>query len=492
MKFNVSESIASSDVLVVGIYSDDLALTGYPKDVSKLVLPLIKPLVDSEAIEGKFQSLVPILNAGIKGFSAVIVVGLGDKAKITSAKWRTVIGDAARAVTQYKFKSMTVVLPVGLDNSVAGQATSEGIGMGLYKFDQYKTEKKLGSLESVSVLASNEKSVASVNTGVLAGTSIAWSVNLARDLANMPPNDLFPKAFADRTRALFGSDENVTVKIIDDSDAKKLGMNDFLGVGQGSIFESYMVVIDYKPNAKQAPICLVGKGVTFDTGGISIKPSKGMGEMKADMSGGANVIAAMKAIVDLKVKRNVTAIIPMVENMPSGTAQRPGDIVKAMNGKTIEITNTDAEGRLILCDALAYAVEKVKPSEMISMATLTGACIVALGTFISGILGNNQDMVNRMIETGNETGERLWQLPLFDEYIDYLKSDVADINHCNEGREAGTVTAAKFLEQFVGDVPWVHLDIAGVMDYRKTSGYKVKGMSGEGTRNLIEYVIRSK
>jgi len=247
----------------------------------------------------------------------------------------------------------------------------------------------------------------------------------------------------------------------------------------------YMLVIDYQGSSEK-PVALVGKGVTFDSGGISIKPASHMDEMKGDMSGAAAVLAAILGLVELQVKKHVLGIIPLVENMPSGTAQRPGDIVKAMNGKTIEILNTDAEGRLILADALCYAV-KEKSQLLIDIATLTGACSIALGDAATAILGNKQSVINQFLENSELTGERLWQLPLYDAYLDYLKSDNADIANCTTNRLAGTCTAAKFLEQFVDETPWIHFDIASTNFYSKASGYTVKGMSGVGVRTLIEY-----
>jgi leucyl aminopeptidase len=491
MKWSVSSSLVASDALVVGVYSDELDFKGMSSDVKKIVWPLAEPLIKAKVIEGKAQTMLPFVECHVGGFKSVFLVGLGDRAKVSSVIWRNAVGDVARVLNQYHIASAVIVLPNAKDEALFAQATSEGLAMGLYRFDTYKTEKKTTNLKAMTLLIGAKSDAKGIKKGLADGEVVARSVNLARELANMPANDLYPRSFVEKAKALFSEFSTVSLKVIDAKEAGRLGMGAFLGVAQGSVNEPYMLVITYAPKAKQAPICLVGKGITFDSGGISIKPAKGMGDMKADMSGAANVLSAMLAICTLKPNRNVTAIMPLAENMVSGNAQRPGDIVKAMNGKTIEITNTDAEGRLILADALCYAVEKVKPSEIIDMATLTGACVVALGTFIAGVMGNTQDMVDRMVAVGQKTGERLWQLPLFDEYLYQLKSDVADINHCYEGREGGTITAAKFLEQFVDKTPWIHLDIAGVMDYSKTSGCKVKGMSGEGTRNLIEYVIQA-
>jgi leucyl aminopeptidase len=263
-------------------------------------------------------------------------------------------------------------------------------------------------------------------------------------------------------------------------------MNAFLGVAQGSVEPPFMLILKYLPQKGKKAKALVGKGVTFDSGGISIKPSAKMNEMKADMSGAAAVLASMVAISHLKPAQNIVAVMALTENMPSGSAQRPGDVISAMNGKTIEIINTDAEGRLVLADALCYALT-LNVSEMVDIATLTGACSVALGDVASAILGNDQALIDRFLSISQQTGEKLWQLPLYDEYNDYMKSEVADLANASENRLGGTCYGAKFLEAFVDKTPWVHLDIASMMHYAKASGYQVKGMSGVGVLNLVAY-----
>ena len=266
-------------------------------------------------------------------------------------------------------------------------------------------------------------------------------------------------------------------------------MGAFLAVAQGSACLPYCIELTINPS-KEKPIILVGKGVTFDTGGISIKPSKSMSLMKGDMGGAACVIAAMKGLIDSKTTKHVKAIVPLVENMPSSTAYKPGDVITAMNGTSIEVINTDAEGRLILADALCLATS-YNPAYIIDVATLTGACTVALGDVATAILGNTQSLIDLFCESTKPTGERFWQLPLYEEFKHYLKSDVADIMHCAENRLAGTSTAAIFLQEFVQDVPWIHLDIASTMHHSATKGYNVKGMAGVATRSLIQFVLNS-
>jgi leucyl aminopeptidase len=277
---------------------------------------------------------------------------------------------------------------------------------------------------------------------------------------------------------------------MDREQMEKEGMGALLGVAQGSSQPSKLIALSYKGNKKSSnTLGFIGKGITFDSGGISIKPSEGMAEMKGDMAGAAAVMAALVTIAQLKLKVNVTAIIPATENLPGGNALKPGDILKALNGKTIEVVNTDAEGRLILADALSYAVKRGL-SPLIDLATLTGACRVALGDIYSGILGNSQELIEKLIKSGADAGERLWQMPMHEDYKELNKSDVADIKNSG-GRWAGTITAAHFLAEFVGDTPWAHIDIAGTSFMEKERGYLVKGATGAGVRTLISFALAS-
>jgi len=326
------------------------------------------------------------------------------------------------------------------------------------------------------------------SSAIHVGTTLALAQNMARDLANTPANHLTPKAFVDTIKES-AKQTSLSVKVHDKKFAHKHQMGAFLAVAQGSVEEPYILEITLNPSS-QPPIILVGKGVTFDTGGISIKPSMSMALMKGDMSGAAAVAGAMTALAKMPIKTHVKAIIPLVENMPSGSAYKPGDVVQAMNKKSIEIINTDAEGRLILADALCLATT-YKPRLIIDIATLTGACSVALGNVASAILGNPQKEVTAFLKRQEDVGEKLWQLPLYEEYQDYLESSVADVKHCAENRFAGTATAATFLQYFVDNIPWIHLDIASTMENKSSKGYCVKGMSGSGTRTLIQAVLDS-
>jgi leucyl aminopeptidase len=280
----------------------------------------------------------------------------------------------------------------------------------------------------------------------------------------------------------------LSIEVLEEEQISLEGMGGLLGVSRGSQQPPRFIILKYKGrDSDETDIVLAGKGITFDSGGISIKPSERMGDMKGDMAGGASVLGTIRAIAQLKPKVNVTALVPATENLPSGTAMKPGDVITAMNGKTIEVLNTDAEGRLILADALSYA-KKIDTKSIIDVATLTGACQIALGNICTGAFSNNQELIDEVITAGNEVGERAWQLPMFAEYREQLKSDIADIKNIGT-RYGGAITAAKFLEDFVGDIPWVHLDIAGTSDTDKEKGYLVKGATGIPVRTLVNFIL---
>src|SRR5439155_5386927 len=318
------------------------------------------------------------------------------------------------------------------------------------------------------------------------GTIMAEAANFARDLSNEPSNVLTPTEFAARAQAMAG-EYGLGCRILDRAECEQLGMGSFLGVAKGSAEPPKFIVLTYQGAGEAKPLALIGKGITFDTGGISIKPAAGMEEMKGDMSGGAAVIAAMRAIAQLKPQINVTALVPATENMPVGSATKPGDVLRAMNGKTIEVLNTDAEGRLILADALAYAC-KLDLTPLVDVATLTGAISVALGDVAYGIFSNNDALTDRVNQASAAAGEKVWRLPMFSEYQDLIKSNVADMKNSG-GRGAGSIFAAFFLKEFVVDRPCAHLDIAGADFFDKEKGVIVKGASGIPVRTLINLAL---
>tara|TARA_B100000427_G_scaffold65246_1_gene51791 strand:- start:6774 stop:8237 length:1464 start_codon:yes stop_codon:yes gene_type:complete len=367
------------------------------------------------------------------------------------------------------------------------QEICEGFYLGDYQYQGYQSAVNSSLNKSFSLTFYQEKNT-KILESIKKGCIISQAQNIARDLANTPANYLTPKEFVSIAKKQCRNSA-IAIKVYDKKAAEKKKMGSFLAVAQGSVQEPYMLELTLNAS-KKPPIILVGKGVTFDTGGISLKPSGSMSCMKGDMGGAAAVYAAMVALAQLKTKQHVKAIIPLVENMPSAMAYKPGDVITAMNNKTIEVINTDAEGRLILADALCLATT-YKPKLIIDIATLTGASSVALGDVATAILGNSKQVIKRMLDQQDNVGERLWQLPIYEDYFEYLKSDVADMKNCAENRLAGTATAAMFLKQFVADYDWVHLDIASTMQNKATKGIHVKGMNGSGTRTLIEAVLTS-
>jgi leucyl aminopeptidase len=451
----------------------------------------LKSAVADSGFKGKETDQLTLYSLGKMSASQVVLIGLGKKSKFDTDGLRKAAGEIAKKAKALKHVAWILEAgPKGLALEGIASAVAEGFVMGSYRFDRYKKgdkDKGRGDV-SLTLCVTDPSDLNGLEVMVKRGQLLGESTNLARDLANTPPNDMMPDHFVKVAKGLFKK-TSVEIEIIDQKKAAHYGMGAFLGVAQGSKSDAYILIIRHRPKKGAAPIVLVGKGVTFDSGGISIKPGKAMSDMKADMSGAAAVLSAMNVIVKLGADINVTAIMPLTENMPSGGALRPGDVVTAMNGKTIEIINTDAEGRLILGDALAYAVREENAAKIVDIATLTGACSVAIGDLAAGVLGNHQSLIDELIKVGRETGEWLWQLPLFDGYLDYLKSDTADIANASEAGKAGTCTGAKFLEQFVGSTHWAHLDIASVMKCPNTKGYMVKGMSGAGARLLAEWVM---
>jgi leucyl aminopeptidase len=345
-----------------------------------------------------------------------------------------------------------------------------------------KKENGLGEIKELIIVGRAKKSM---EQAITKGGIIAEAANYARDMVNEPGNYMTPTQMASAARQL-AKKYGLKVQVFDKDKMKELGMGGLLGVSQGSQQPPKFIVLSYKGRqSSEIDLGLVGKGITFDSGGISIKPSESMADMKGDMAGAAAMLATISAIAQLKPAINVTAFVPATENLPSGTALKPGDIIKAMNGKTIEVLNTDAEGRLILADALSYAV-KSGSKAIVDAATLTGACQIALGKITSGAFTNNQALLDRLITAANEAGEHAWQMPMFDEYKEFIKSDIADIKNIGN-RYGGAITAAKFLEEFVGKTPWVHIDFTGDTD--KDKGYLVKGATGVPVRTLVNFVL---
>jgi leucyl aminopeptidase len=452
----------------------------------------ISQLIKEGEVRGKANELTLVHTLGRIPSPRVLVLGLGKPQEFDLDKLRNAIAAAARYLRSNGADSVAAVAhgagARGLSPEACAQAIVEGAVLGLYTFQRHK--KKEEDEREISDLILVEREAAKLRAlrrGVERGRILAEATNWARDLANEPANYLTPADMAERAKAV-AAERGLECQVLERKDMEKLGMGALLGVAQGSHQPPKFIILHYRGGKEGAtPLGLVGKGITFDTGGISIKPAPGMGEMKSDMAGGAAVIAAMSAIAQLKPKINVTALVPATENMPGGGAQKPGDVVRAMNGKSIEVVNTDAEGRLILADALSYA-RRLGLSPVVDVATLTGAIVTALGRAIMGAMTNNETLLDRLREASAAAGEKLWQLPLLEEYKEHIKSEVADIKNTGN-REAGSITGALFLQEFIEDTPWVHFDIAGVDHVEKEKGALVKGSSGIPVRTLVNLAL---
>lgn len=423
----------------------------------------------------------------------VLLVGLGTRETLTLERVRQAMGTAVKRARQVKAKGMVCVMPevpktIGQLDTVA-QAMAEGVILGDYRFTAYRTDysEDRKTLQSCTLLAPTSASQSTVNAGAKRGHILGDATNFVRNMSNHPANIMKPSRVVAEAKTI-AKESKIRLKVLDRQHMKKLGMGGLLGVAQGSIEPPHFIILEYSGGPKaQRPVVLVGKTVTFDSGGISLKPSENMEQMKADMTGGAEVLAAVRAVSRLKLSMNVIGLLPVTENMPGGRATKPGDILTMLSGKTVEVQNTDAEGRLILADGLAYAT-RLKPACVIDVATLTGACAVALGQFAIGMLGNDEALKAAVQKAGLDSGERVWEMPLWEEYFEQLKSDVADMRNIG-GRGGGMITAAIFLSKFIGEHPWVHLDIAST-DWSPSERPCVpKGPSGAGTRLLIQYLI---
>lgn len=455
------------------------------------LFPGVGAALSSGDITGKAGSST-VLYTGEKSPKRLIVVGLGEAKSITVNGLRKAASAAIRAAGQLKLTSVASGVPSieGIDADDAAQAMAEGAILGAYSFGRYfsDAEKKNGSTVTSFVLVDEDKQrLSQIEAGVYFGSVFGEATNIARDLGNTPNCDLYPELLAEEAKRL-GKQAGVKVTVLDKKKITSLGMNGLLAVNAGSERPPVFIVMEYNGGSKSsAPFVIVGKGVTFDTGGISLKPGAGMADMKMDMHGAATAIATIYAVAKAKLPVNVVALVPATENMPDGHATVPGDIITYSNGTTVEVDNTDAEGRLILADALLYAA-KYKPAAVVDLATLTGACVIALGHVTTGLISNDKDLTERLKISAEMTSEYVCELPTHDEYKEQLKSDVADMMNVG-GRAAGTITAGLFLQHFTS-YPWAHLDIAGTGMVPKPGPYSAKGASGVGVRLLADLLRR--
>ena len=452
---------------------------------SKMADSIKQSLKDNTGEMGKI-TVIPTNKIPAK---RILLAGIGKKEKITNDTFRFVSGKIAQKASELKLKDFSIICPPSFtsDPSFSCAQITEGCKMSLYKFDKFK-EKKEGSSPDLTILVSKSNKI---SKAIKNAEIIADGVIFTKSISNLPPNECTPTTLSEFSKQISRKNK-MKCKVLSRTELKSNGFGGITAVGQGSKNEPKLVIIEYNGGSKnEKPIVLVGKAVTFDTGGISLKPGEKMDEMKFDKCGGCTVLGIMKAASELKLKTNIVGIIPSVENMPGGGSFRPGDIIKLYNGKTAEILNTDAEGRLILADAISFGEKHYSPRAIIDFATLTGACIIALGTNVAAIVSNDERLKHKIIESSKRTTEEIWELPLNDDYMDLIKSDVADMKNMGIGRAAGTITAAAFLKKAVEKTPWAHLDIAGVAWTQlatKSKPYNPRGATGFGVRLILDYL----
>ena len=477
--------------LVVNLFRGVKKPGGATGAVDKALGGVITQLIEDGEIKGSTGETTLIHTLGKIKPSRVLVAGLGTQDKFDVQVVRRVSAEVVRFLRRKGISSAATIAHGagigGLDPQLSGQAIAEGAHLGLYKFGTYLTKNSdsTNEFEHLTVVESDKTRAKAIDAGIQLGSTVAKASITARNMVNEPANHMTPSRMAEAAQKV-ASDQGLKIEIMENAQMKKMGMGAFMGVAQGTDEPAKLIVLRYDgdPESPENNLGLIGKGITFDTGGISLKPPGGMEAMKGDMAGGASVIAAMEIIGQTKPKINVLAVIAATENMPGASAQRPGDVVRAMNGKTIEVINTDAEGRLVLADALCYAREQ-GITRLVDVATLTGAMVTTLGKACTGVMGNDGQLVQQTIDAGNKTGEKFWELPMFDEYKDLIKSDVADMKNSG-GRQAGSISAALLLAEFVDGAAWVHLDIAGTSTSDKAAGYLVKGATGVPVRTLAQ------
>ena len=453
--------------------------------------PIIREIVETREFTAKEGSICVIHNTVGSNIKRVLLLGMGDKKNLDTEKTRNLTGKVVNKSKELAVNEFVLVPFMEMDKDHLS-AIVEGIKLSDYSFNNYKKDEEETDLDQVRILIG--KDLDTNQNAIRYSSELSDAVIFTRDISNLPPNDCSPNVLANFSEKLSQS-KKTKVRVIEKDEMESSGFGGILAVGRGSSNSPKLIVIEYSGSTKNdKPIIIVGKAVTFDTGGISIKPSEKMEEMKYDKCGGCNVIGIMKAVSELHFDTNVIGIIPAVENMPSGNSYRPGDIIRMYNSKTVEVLNTDAEGRIILGDALAFAVKTFAPRVIIDMATLTGAAIIALGSNVAALVGNNRELVTKILEYSNQTGEKIWELPLFEDYKEQLKSSNADMKNIG-GRGAGAITAAAFLSNFVDDTPWVHLDIAGTawnQEGTKEKTYNPKGATGFGIRTIVKYIASHK
>ena len=481
-----------ADAIVLGILEGTKRPSGAARAVDASSGGVISACLSNGDFSGKREQVLVLYPKGRARAKRVVLVGLGAEKDLTVERVRQAAGRATARARELGLGALATVVhgagAGGLDAAGCAQAVVEGSMLANYSYDRYRTRDKSKSkrVKTLVLAEADAKKMADVKRGAARGRVGAEAVAFVRDMCNTPSLDMTPRQVAEQALTLADKEAGITVKALDENECKKLKMGSFLGVAKGSDEPPRLLVLEYVPEGKPTgTVCLVGKGITFDTGGISLKPAEGMEKMKYDMSGAAAVLGVFHALKRVKPSVRVIGLAPMTENMPGGHAIKPGDVLIAMNGITIEVNNTDAEGRLVLADGIAYGKRFYKPDAIIDIATLTGAVVIALGGQASGIMGNDTALLGRIKDASERSGERVWELPTWPEYNDLIRSDVADQKNSG-GREAGTIVGAMFLASFAEGTPWVHMDIAGTAWNDKDKPYAPKGSSGVAVRLLLD------
>jgi len=487
-------SLPQSGAVVVGVW-EDRALTGPARRLDEATQGAVaRAVAAAPRFHGKKNELVPVIGPPGLPVSRIVLVGLGKPKAVDARLLEDLGGTLAAHLNSAGESEATFAVDLGdgapVKPAEAAARLAYGAALRSYRFDKYRTKQKPEQKPSLSSITVSAASPGEAKQAYQALGAAAEAVAFTRDLVSEPANELYPESMAERAAALAGPDlPGLTVEVLDENRLSELGMGALLGVAQGSVRPPRVVVMQYRGVAADvAPLAFIGKGVTFDTGGISIKPAGGMWDMKWDMAGAGVVIGLMRLLAARRARVNAVGLVGLVENMPSGAAQRPGDIVRSMSGQTIEVLNTDAEGRLVLADVLWYCQDRFKPTAMIDLATLTGAVIVALGHENAGLFANNDELAERLVAAGKAVGEPVWRLPLAESYDRAIDSDAADVKNIAGDRAAGSIIGAQFVQRFVNNVPWAHLDIAGVAWSKKDAPTVPKGATAFGVRLLDRFV----
>jgi len=479
-----------TDALVAYAFEKDDPVDGSLVELDRAAGGSLRKLAASGELTGKAFEMVLLHDPGGLRAGRLLIVGAGKREKFSPGDLRRLAGAALRYLKARGVKRLAFLVRDTERAPAAAQALTEGFLLGDFELEKYRTEKDgKREIREAALAGLAESAHDEVERAMDRGRIVAEAQNFARELANEPSNQMTPAILAARAEQM-ARECGLATEVLDESGISALGMGALLGVARGSAEPLRVIVVRYEPLAPRegAPVVgLIGKAITFDTGGISIKSSKGMEKMKYDMSGGAAVLGVMRAIARLKPAVKVIAVVPATENMPGGRAQKPGDVVRSMAGKTIEVVNTDAEGRLILADGLAYA-GKLGCTHLVDVATLTGAIVVALSTISTGVFGTDEAFTGRFLESAREAGERMWRMPLDDDFRDMIKSPIADIQNVSSGEGGGASVAAMFLKEFVDDRPWIHLDIAGTAWLDDAKPWSAKGASGVPVRSLVDFL----